>query len=71
MEAPYKHDFLVYSPLGEKGLVKTSADGSVAFGYVAHFWSVMLTDRDNQQFVNMHPYVDEFKLPHPTPTFHL
>ena len=65
--APYKQEFLVYSPLGEKGLVKSSADGSVEFGYVPPFWAVMLTDRDDQQLVNMNPYQEEFRLNHPTP----
>ena len=26
----------------------------------------MLTDRDNQQLMNMHPYVEDFRLDHPT-----
>ena len=53
--------FLLYSPMGEKGLVKASADGGVEHGYVAPYWAVMLTDRDNQGIVNMHPYVETFQ----------
>ena len=66
---PYMQQFLLYSPCSEKGLVTTSAAGSVELGYVAPYWAVMLTDRDNQQLVNMHPYVEEFKLNNPTETY--
>ena len=63
--------FLVYSPLGEKGLVTTSAasGGTSTVGYVAPFWAVMLTDRDNQDMVNMMPYTDEFDMSQPTPKY--
>ena len=39
--------------------------GTSRVGYVAPFWAVMLTDRDNQQLVNMHPHTDEYKVPRP------
>ena len=39
--------------------------GTSRVGCVAPFWVVMLTDRDNQQLVNMHPYQDEYRAPHP------
>ena len=29
------------------------------------FWAVLLIDRDSQKFVNMMPYTDEWKVPHP------
>ena len=64
-DAPYKQDCLLYSVFAEKGLAKTSASGSVDFGYVSPFWAVMLTDRNNAKLVNMHPYVEEYKLPSP------
>ena len=35
---------------------------------MSHHKAVMLTDPDNQQLVNMHPYVEEFKLNHPVAT---
>ena len=34
--------------------------GTSGVGYIAPFWAVMLTDRDNQQLVNMRPFQDEF-----------
>ena len=67
-QAPFTQEFLLYTAFNEKGLVETSASGEKQFGYVSHFWAVMLTDRDNADLVNMHPYIDEYKLPAPIAT---
>ena len=64
-EAPYRQDFFLYNPFSEKGLVETSASGSKECGYVAPFWAVMLTGRDQGHAVNMHPYIENYKLPSP------
>ena len=64
-EAPYHLDFMLYSALAEKGLVKSSADGTIEFGYVCPFWAVMLSDRDNANLVNMHPCIGDYKIPSP------
>ena len=60
-------NFLFLSPFGDKGLAThdEGSGGTSRVGYVAYFWAVMLTDRDNQQLVNMHPYQDEYQMPHP------
>ena len=39
-----------------------SSAGTFDVGYVAPFWAVILTDRDNQQLVNMRPYQDEYTM---------
>ena len=64
---PLKLELLVFSPFGGKGLVTQSAaaGGNSLVGYVAPFWAVLLTDRDNQELVNMIPYTVDFRLPHP------
>ena len=56
---------MLYSPLGEKGLAKTSPDGSVDMQYIAPYWAVLATDRDRSELVNMIPYADSLKVREP------
>ena len=58
-------ELLVYSAFANRGLVAAAGDGTSSVGYLAPFWAVMLTDRDNQDMINMIPYDIEFKVPHP------
>ena len=64
-QGPPEQNFLMFSSSGGRGLV-TQSEGSAgpsSVGYVAPFWAVMLTDRDNQHMVNMIPYTDEITVP--------
>jgi len=36
--------------------------GTSDVGYIAPFWAVMMTDRDNQDLVNMQPFQDQFQM---------
>ena len=65
---PHRHDFLFYSPLGEKGLVTINAEGTAHVGSVSPFWAGLLTDRENQDLVNMMPHQEAYKLLHPVAT---
>ena len=45
--------------------MKLDAGGAKTVGYISPYWAVMLTDRDNADKVNMHPYVDRHTFPTP------
>ena len=56
-------NFLFFSPLGLRGLVTHDVTtGTSDVGYIAPFWAVMMTDRDNQDLVNMQPFQDQFQM---------
>ena len=48
----------------KKGLVTSNAEGIAHVGSVSPFWAVLLTDRDNQDLVNMMPHQEAYKLLH-------
>ena len=64
-EDPYRVDFLMFNPFSEKNLVETDVSGRKDCGYVAPFWAVMLTGRNDGQ-ANMYPISEHYKLPCPT-----
>jgi len=61
-----KTTFLLYTAFHEKSLVCNISGTKTVRSYISPYWAVMLTDRDNADMVNMHPYIDKYKFPTPT-----
>ena len=61
--------FLIYSAMSNGGFV-VSSGSSVELGHLPPFWAVMLSSRDAGNIVNMHPYMEDYKMPHPVSSMH-
>ena len=63
-------DVLMYSAMGHTPLATNGPDDQVALRHISPFWAVMLAGRDTTDLVNMMPYMEEYKFPHPVAKFH-
>ena len=64
----HANDFIVYSAMSHKPSSVT--DEKLELQHVSPFWAVMLAGRDQSHMVNMIPYMEEYRVVHPTPKHH-
>ena len=55
--------------MSQPDLVKSRPGDTPELGHLAPFWAVMLADRDCDEMINMHTYVEEFHMSPPIGSF--